>query len=126
MADVIDSLYSQKIRQMITFGRGLILVLVLTVICGQICYAKLSQIDQFPPSEEELKAVGSEITPQITRLRIPFIANQGQVDKEVVFYARTFGGTLFVTRKGEMIYDLSIIENRGNPNAAIVQFFLSF
>ena len=31
---------------------------------------------------------------------MPFIANQGQLDKSVRYYAHTFGGTVFVTDKG--------------------------
>ena len=30
-----------------------------------------------------------------------FIANEGQVDEQVAFYAKTFGGTVFVTKNGE-------------------------
>ena len=52
----------------------------------------------------------SEVSTRIQKLSIPFILNQGQTDKEVKFYARTFGGTIFVTEKGEMIYSLPKIE----------------
>ena len=45
------------------------------------------------------------IVQDVIRIRVPFIANQGQVsDENVLFYANTFGGTLFVTDKGEMVY----------------------
>jgi len=37
---------------------------------------------------------------------IPFIQNLGQVDNHVQFYARTFGGTVFVTDKNQIIYSL--------------------
>jgi hypothetical protein len=42
----------------------------------------------------------------LTDLRMPIIANQGQVDAAVAFYAPTFAGTLFVTRRGELVYAL--------------------
>ncbi|MGH6692984.1 MAG: hypothetical protein ACREF4_20135, partial [Gammaproteobacteria bacterium] len=42
----------------------------------------------------------------LSRLSLPFIANQGQVDARVAYYARTFAGTLFVTRRGELVYGL--------------------
>ena len=37
---------------------------------------------------------------------MPFIANNGQVDEQVRFYAKTFGGTVFVTKDGEIVYAL--------------------
>ncbi len=39
-------------------------------------------------------------------LQVPFIANEGQVDESVAFYAKTFGGTVFVTKNGEIVYSL--------------------
>jgi hypothetical protein len=52
----------------------------------------------------------SEVSTRIQKLSIPFILNQGQTDKRVKFYASTFGGTVFVTEKGEMIYSLQKTE----------------
>jgi len=40
------------------------------------------------------------------KLQMPFIANNGQVDEQVEFYAKTFGGTVFVTKDGEIVYAL--------------------
>ena len=40
------------------------------------------------------------------KLQMPFIANKGQVDEQVEFYAKTFGGTVFVTKDGEIVYAL--------------------
>ena len=39
-------------------------------------------------------------------LHVPFITNNGQVDEQVKFYAKTFGGTVFVTKEGEIVYSL--------------------
>ncbi|UCE64470.1 MAG: SBBP repeat-containing protein, partial [Nitrospirota bacterium] len=38
--------------------------------------------------------------------RIPFVANNGQVDVQAAYVAQMFGGTLFVTRQGELVYKL--------------------
>ena len=41
------------------------------------------------------------------KIQIPFIANEGQInDDRVKFYAETFGGTIYITKRGEMIYSL--------------------
>jgi len=70
--------------------------------------------DQIPKSEVPSRGISSEkrseIISHLKALQVPFIANQGQVDKGVRFYAKTFGGTLFVTDKGELIYSLSKID----------------
>ncbi len=39
-------------------------------------------------------------------LRMPFIANNGQMDEQVRFHAKTFGGTVFVTKEGDIVYSL--------------------
>ncbi|MBN1106060.1 MAG: SBBP repeat-containing protein, partial [Deltaproteobacteria bacterium] len=47
-----------------------------------------------------------QIHKKMSALQVPFIANEGQVAGDVRYYAKTFGGTLFVTRHGEMVYSL--------------------
>ena len=60
----------------------------------------------------------TEIMEKAFGMQLPFIANQGQINKDVSFYARTFGGTLFVTGKGEMVYSLPRI-SKGNTSEKI-------
>jgi hypothetical protein len=43
---------------------------------------------------------------EVATLQIPFIANNGQTDPAVAFYAPTFAGTVFVTRDGQVVYSL--------------------
>ena len=45
------------------------------------------------------------------QLSIPFITNEGQCHEKVKFYAKTFGGTVFVTQNGEIYYSLPKIKN---------------
>ncbi len=52
------------------------------------------------------KTAKVEIVQKVKKLQIPFIANSGQVDEQVRFYANTFGGTVFVTQAGEIVYAL--------------------
>jgi hypothetical protein len=48
-----------------------------------------------------------EILNKVKTLQIPFIENKGQIkDKNVGFYAKTMGGTFFITKEGEMVYSL--------------------
>ena len=54
-------------------------------------------------ADEPTKA---EVIQKTKKLQIPFIANEGQMDEQVKFYANTFGGTVFVTKDGEIVYSL--------------------
>jgi hypothetical protein len=49
----------------------------------------------------------ARVDQRMTSLSIPFEANTGQQDKRVAFVARTFAGTLFVTRKAQIVYGLA-------------------
>ncbi|MEW6002757.1 MAG: hypothetical protein AB1638_08955 [Nitrospirota bacterium] len=51
------------------------------------------------------------ITSHIAKLGIPFVTNEGQTDEKVRFYARIFGGTVFITKDGETVYSLLKIED---------------
>ncbi len=53
----------------------------------------------------------TEVVQKIKKLQIPFIANNGQTDDQVRFYANTFGGTVFVTECGKIVYSLSAGNN---------------
>jgi hypothetical protein len=46
------------------------------------------------------------ITPTVAKLHVPFITNQGQTAEQVKFYAKTIGGTVFITENGEIVYSL--------------------
>jgi hypothetical protein len=54
-------------------------------------------------------------------LTVPFLANDGQVDARVDFYARTFGGTVFVTRDGEIVYALTGGEDHAARGLALAE-----
>ena len=47
-----------------------------------------------------------DVKEKVSSVKLPFIKNEGQVNKEVKFYAKTFGGTLFVTKDGKLVYSL--------------------
>ena len=54
-----------------------------------------------------------EFAQKTQKLQMPFVANKGQVDEQVEFYAKTFGGTVFVTKDGEIVYALPKTEKSG-------------
>ena len=47
-----------------------------------------------------------EIVHKMKKLQMPFIANDGQADENVKYYANTFAGSVFVTKEGEIVYSL--------------------
>ena len=72
-------------------GILLLMSFVNTLLAGQVNTCK--------PSIAEVKQ-------KAQKLQIPFIINEGQVDEKVRFYASTFGGSVFVTKDGEIVYAL--------------------
>ena len=45
-------------------------------------------------------------------LQIPFIENKGQIeDESLKYYAKTFGGTVFVTEDGQIVYSLPFFDD---------------
>ena len=59
-----------------------------------------------PTSIGDQKLSKAEVVQRTRKLQMPFIANEGQTDERVMFYANTFGGTVFVTKNGEIVYSL--------------------
>ncbi len=88
-------LVSPAVRKILTAGGGLAAVTVLFLRLGSVALA--SDGSGAPSVQEE---------PRIAGLAVPFIRNRGQTDERVAFYAQTFAGTAFVTRKGELVLAL--------------------
>jgi hypothetical protein len=64
------------------------------------------------PSSSQLPDA-KKVVNTFSGLSVPFIENRGQIDKDVAYYAKTLGATLFVTQKGEMVYgfpDFTLVE----------------
>jgi hypothetical protein len=61
----------------------------------------------------------TEIIQKTKKLQIPFIANDGQVNEKVKFYANTLGGTVFVTNDGEIVYSLPDGKNEEFRNVGV-------
>ncbi len=54
----------------------------------------------------EVGSAGARTRECLAGVSVPFIANVGQTDAAVAFYAPTFAGTVFVTRDGRIVYSL--------------------
>ena len=67
----------------------------------------------------------TKILPQVYRMQIPFVENRGQLgSKEVNFYANTFGGTVFVTKDGHIIYSLPLFTDSGAKGCVLKERFI--
>ena len=77
---------------------------VLLLITGSATFATVES-----KKPEGLKAAATPtFIQQATKLRIPFIANQGQIeDKRVKYYTQTFSGPAYVTENGDIGYRFS-------------------
>ena len=84
----------------------LFLISLVLIWTGLICGASGTE------QKKDSRAGNSLVLEKMSSLRIPFIANEGQVDNEVGFYAKALGGTLFVTRKADLVYCIPMVEEK--------------
>ena len=49
----------------------------------------------------------NEVMQKAQGLQLPFIKNEEQMDDEVAFFANTFQGGVFITKRGELVYSLN-------------------
>jgi hypothetical protein len=66
------------------------------------CNLAVAKVDgaNLPPSKEKATAA-------LGNLAVPFEENRGQADVQVAFQARTLAGPLFVTKNGELVWNLN-------------------
>src|SRR5215471_12619444 len=76
----------------------LAVVLVLTALYGTVRLSE-NRVRRRSPIEETVKQ-------SLSGLSVPFVANSGQADTAVAYYASTFAGAVFVTQNGEIVYSL--------------------
>ena len=63
-----------------------------------------------------------EILNKAYTLQIPFIENKGQIKGESVsYYAKTFGGTVFVTKDGKLVYSLPKFEKKEKVKGWVIK-----
>ncbi|AMM40315.1 hypothetical protein HS1_000509 [Candidatus Desulfofervidus auxilii] len=63
-----------------------------------------------------------EILNKVYTLKIPFIENKGQIKGESVkYYAKTLGGTVFVTKDGKLVYSLPKFETKEKVKGWVIK-----
>jgi hypothetical protein len=71
------------------------------------CLATLLVFLYVPSVSGEIRGPDAkQVGEHLSGIGIPFIANSGQTDPAVAYYAQTFAGTVFVTRDGRIVYSL--------------------
>ncbi|MDY6990868.1 MAG: MopE-related protein, partial [Thermodesulfobacteriota bacterium] len=94
-----------------TVWKAIALTAILLMLPPGLCSANK------PPDD----AGTSKVLKEAYRIQVPFIANMGQIESEdVAFYAKTFGGTVFVEKSGILTYNVPAKEKRG---VVIKEFF---
>ncbi len=58
------------------------------------------------PMTDKETTMQKKFQKKVGSLQMPFIKNVGQMDKSIAYYAHTFGGTVFVTNEGQIVYSL--------------------
>jgi len=62
-----------------------------------------------------------EILNKAYTLQIPFIENKGQIKDKVKYYAKTLGGTVFVTKDGKLVYSLPKFETKEKVKGWVIK-----
>jgi len=63
-----------------------------------------------------------EILNKVYTLQIPFIENKGQIkDEGVKYYAKTLGGTVFITKDGKLVYSLPKYEKEKEMKGWVIK-----
>ncbi len=86
------------------------ILLIFTVISF---FALLSLYPVSGKDKSSGSSEGKNIKQKLASVSVPFIENKGQLNDKVAFYANTFGGTVFVTGDGEIVYSFPADEKKG-------------
>jgi hypothetical protein len=85
-------------------------LLIFLVLGFSVLFLPTSVFASNAPDEAQKE----QILKKAYRVQVPFVENKGQVEiKEVRFYAKTFGGTIFVEKNGSLTYSLPAKDKKG-------------
>lgn len=75
----------------------------LTLLLALVCF----RTTLFAAQKNINKPSQADFIQKTQKLQMPFIANEGQINNnQVRFHANTFGGSIFITKDGEIVYSL--------------------
>ncbi|MVF20248.1 hypothetical protein EVC37_01335 [Methylocaldum sp. BRCS4] len=83
----------------------------LLALLGAILFARPKHGGE-PHDASSSPSPSPQVSGKLIHPSVPFIANQGQTDERVRFYAGIDGGTVYVTRIGEIVYDLPKVSGK--------------
>lgn len=81
-------------------------LLISSLVVFGIITLNISKPGEKAKSQNLLLQDKGKVISQLQNLHVPFLANEGQIDGRVKFYAKTFGGAVFVTKDGEIVYSI--------------------
>lgn len=85
---------------------SLLFLLISSLVVFGIIILNISKPGEKAKGQNLLLQDKGKVISQLQNLHVPFLANEGQIDGRVKFYARTFGGAVFVTKDGEIVYSI--------------------
>ena len=94
---------------------------MISLFSTDIMFDDLEKTDNGESKSSEL--LKNEIKRNIFSTQIPFIENQGQIDEQVKFYAKTFAGTIFVT-DSNLTYTSISQKNIGTEFGVLKEIFV--
>ncbi|MBU0754386.1 MAG: hypothetical protein KJ645_04555, partial [Planctomycetes bacterium] len=90
-----------------TNGKYFLVQCLVAVFLSQAWFSVRAEEANFPADPS--------IMHKAAKANLPFVLNRGQYPEEVQFYARTFSGTVFVTRQQEIVYSVLNPQTAGAP-----------
>lgn len=99
-------------------NKELLISLLICLLTVMVLIVSSAFADRGQAGHEVLK---SQVKAGLASLSVPFIENKGQVKKDVAYYAKTFGGTVFITRDGRLVYVLPRFKKEASKRLVLTE-----
>lgn len=104
-----------KLKRWLWFGHFLFFTALLCSLlpAGIAMGQNIDSTNGATVAKDTTEAAKNEVMEKVYKIQVPFIANEGQIENDaVLFYAKTFGGTVYVTRDSQLVYALPKFEDK--------------